>query len=109
MSQCREQPACALCARNGVALTRHHLIPKTTHRKKSVRKKFDREQRTGNILMICKPCHKQIHATLAEKELALEFNTREALLAQADIARFVDWISSKPPGTIVRTSKAKQS
>lgn len=98
-----------MCARTGIALTCHHLIPKSTHSRKSVRKKFDREQRVGAILMICKPCHKQIHVTLSEKELAMEFNTREALLAQADIARFVEWISSKPPGTVVRTNKTKQS
>ena len=100
--------ACELCQREGVRLTRHHLIPKSTHRTKRIRKKFDRDERTGAILMLCKPCHKQIHATVTEKQLADQFNTREALLAHPDIAKFLDWISDKPPGFIPRTDKVKR-
>lgn len=89
---------CALCGRRGVHTTRHHLIPRRTHRLKRIRRRFERDDRLGRILHICRPCHSHIHAVLGEKELAEIYNSREALLEQPDIAVFVDWIAGKPAG-----------
>ena len=98
---------CALCERVGVRTTRHHLIPRRTHRLKRIRKRFDREQRLGAILHVCRPCHSHIHAVLGEKELTERYNSRAALLAHPDIAQFVDWLADKPAGFRPRIRKPK--
>jgi hypothetical protein len=64
---------------------------------------FSREEMTSRILLVCRPCHKQIHAVFSEKDLEREFNTREKLLAHFEIQRFVDWIANKPAGFVPRT------
>jgi len=88
---------CELCARTGVKLTRHHLIPLTRHANKRARKQSTREQR-HEVAWLCRPCHSQVHALLTEKQIEREFNTVELLAAHPDIARFVAWIREKPPG-----------
>ncbi len=87
---------CELCGRENLELTRHHLIPRTRHRNRRVRRRFGREELTRRILMVCRPCHGQIHALLSEKELADHFHSREALLAHPGIRRFVEWIRTRP-------------
>lgn len=89
---------CELCGRVGVRTTRHHLIPRRTHRLKRIRKRFDREERLTAILHVCRPCHSHIHAVLGEKELAETYNSRAALCAHPEIATFIDWLADKPPG-----------
>lgn len=41
-------------------------------------------------------CHRTIHATIGNAELARRYADAEALRAQADIARFLAWIADKP-------------
>lgn len=89
---------CQLCRRRGVETTRHHLIPRRTHRLKRIRRRFDRDERLERILRVCRPCHSHIHAVLDEKALATRYNNRDALLAHPDIAAFVAWIADKPAG-----------
>ncbi|WP_165670749.1 hypothetical protein [Metapseudomonas otitidis] len=89
--------ACELC-RRATLLTRHHLIPRALHDKPYVRKRFDRSERITATLWVCRPCHNQIHRLFTEKELALTYNTREALMTHADLRTFVDWLATKPPG-----------
>ncbi|MCQ2029661.1 hypothetical protein [Stutzerimonas zhaodongensis] len=97
-----DQPeACELCRRQ-TPLTRHHLIPKSLHGKTYVRKRFGREERITATLWVCRPCHNQIHRLFSEKELALDFNSRDALLADERLRTFVDWLSTKPGGFVPR-------
>jgi hypothetical protein len=42
-------------------------------------------------------CHRTIHATLSNKELARSYATPEALRGHPEIARFIDWVSDKEP------------
>lgn len=65
---------------------------------KRIRKRFDREQRLGWILPVCRPCHSHIHAVLGEKELAETYNTEADLLDHPEIAAFAAWIADKPAG-----------
>ena len=88
---------CQLCERLMDALTKHHLIPRTRHRKKRNKRLFEREEVRTRILWICRPCHNHVHEVLSEKELEAAYNTREALLAHPDVHRFVEWIKVKPP------------
>ena len=42
-------------------------------------------------------CHRTIHATLTNAELARAYAHPAVLRAQPDIARFLGWIADKPP------------
>lgn len=87
---------CAICGREE-RLTRHHLIPRTRHHNKKNKRDFDRKS-VKETVGLCRPCHSQIHSVLTEKQLEREFRTVEQLRAHPDIARFADWIRSKPAG-----------
>jgi len=90
--------ACELCGRTMACLTQHHLIPRTRHRNKRVQKRFSRSEMLARILWVCRPCHSHIHTVLTEKELAMQFNNRTALLQHPDIRQFVEWIRKRPAG-----------
>lgn len=90
-----------MCRRQVGTLTRHHLIPQTRHKNRRNKRDFDRSEVKQRIALLCKPCHKHVHATLDNKQLEREFNTVEALAAHPEIARFVDWIAGRPDGTRV--------
>lgn len=88
--------ACALCEREGLKLTAHHLIPKAVHRKQRYRKLYDREEMRTRLLMVCRPCHNAIHRCIPdEKELALRYPTKEALLAHDCLAKQVQYLSKQ--------------
>ena len=103
----RAPERCELCGRPE-RLTRHHLIPRTLHRNRRVRRRWSREALTRAILWVCRPCHDQIHQLIPEKQLAEHYHTREALLAHAELRRFVEWIRSRPPGFRPRSRSWKQ-
>jgi uncharacterized protein YlaI len=88
---------CELCQRE-VSLTRHHLIPKALHNKPYVQKTFAKSERITATLWVCRACHNQIHRLFSEKELALVYNSREALMADERLQTFVAWLAAKPPG-----------
>jgi len=92
---------CELCARPA-SLTRHHLIPKALHDKAYGQKRSPRHERITATLWVCRACHNQIHRLFSEKELALTYNSREALLGDERLRTFVDWLASKPPGFMPR-------
>ena len=82
-------PTCPLCGRPippGVPQSRHHLVPKL------------RGGKGGETVLLHHICHREIHATLSETELARDFATIEALRGHPRIARFVDWVRKRPPG-----------
>ena len=90
---------CELCGRSELELTQHHLIPRTRHKNKRIKREFSREEILTRKLSVCRPCHKQVHTVLSEKELALHYNTRNKLLHHPQIKKFVSWIADKPGGT----------
>lgn len=89
---------CELCGRAMEALTRHHLIPRARHRSKRNRRTFERADVRTRILWVCRPCHSHIHRRFSEKELESQYHSREALLGDPEIQRFVQWIAAKEPG-----------
>ncbi len=85
-----QELACALCAREGMTLTEHHLIPKAVHRKGRFQRMYAREDMLSRKLLVCRPCHSAIHRCIPdEKELARDYATREALLGNACLAKQV--------------------
>ena len=98
--------ACELCKREVAKLTVHHLIPRTRHKNKRNKKVFSREEVRQRLAMLCRPCHNNLHAVFTEKELEREYNTVAALAAHPDIARFSEWIGSRPDGTAVPVNRS---
>jgi 5-methylcytosine-specific restriction endonuclease McrA len=77
---------CPLCGRPlvaGKSIDEHHLLPKSQG-----------GRATETVHRIC---HRKIHATLTEKELARSYRTWAALQAHEDIAAFIMWVQKKPP------------
>ena len=93
--------ACELCGRTVDRRTRHHLIPRSRHTNKRVKRSFSREELQRTV-PLCGACHRQVHRTLTEKELEREYNTVEALLSHPGISRFVRWVERKPHGVVAR-------
>ena len=88
MSEIQDWPVCALCQRPvppHVAQSRHHLVPKLKGGK------------GGLSVLLHHICHKEIHAALSEAEIARNYSTPEALRAHPKLARFIKWVSKRPP------------
>jgi len=83
---------CELCGRQVSLLTKHHLIPKTRHGNKRVKRDFERHEVKYLLAWFCRPCHNHVHAMFTEKTLEREFNTVKQLAANFEIAKFVKWI-----------------
>ena len=75
---------CWLCERPlGERVEWHHPVPKS---------------RGGRMTVAVHPiCHRTIHATLSNAQLARGFADAAALRAQPAIATFLRWIEGKPP------------
>lgn len=81
-----EPASCPLCGRPivpGQSADEHHLVPVSEGGRDKV--------------LVHRICHRKIHATFNEKELAREFHTWAALRAHPEIAAFVRWVANKPP------------
>ena len=101
-----QEPCCALCGRPVPNLTRHHLVPRTLHKRRRTRDNFTRAERL-TVILLCRACHKQIHTLFTESELARDYCTLEALAAHAEVARFVEWIARQPPTVDMRVRRRR--
>ena len=86
--QATDDPTCELCGRPippHVPQNVHHLIPKLKGGKH------------GPTVLLHVICHKEIHASLSEAELARSYNTIEALRAHPRLEKFIKWVRKRPP------------
>jgi len=87
---------CPLCEREipKQHIEAHHLVPKS---------------KGGDVTVeLHSVCHRQIHALLTETELANTYPTVQALLEHPDVAKFVQWIQTKPLDFKERARKSKR-
>lgn len=96
-----EPRRCELCHRRVPVTTVHHLFPKTLHRNKKIRACYDGGWLRAQTVDLCKPCHKQLHALISEKEMASHYHTIPRLLLHPEVARFVEWVRDRPGDTTV--------
>jgi hypothetical protein len=85
---------CQLCERENIETTDHHLIPVTRHSNKKTKKETDRDTRNIKV-PLCKPCHKQIHKLITEKEMERHYNTIEKLKEHSGVQKFIAWVRTK--------------
>ena len=77
---------CPICDRimiDGPSIDEHHLVPKTFKGKEKV--------------LMHRVCHRTIHATFTEREIANHYNTIDSILGDERIQRFVKWVAKKDP------------
>ena len=88
-----ETKVCQLCERDvprGM-ITLHHLKPR--------QKGGKAEHRTP----LCKPCHKQLHATFSNAALAQVYDSVESLRRAEPLQAFLKWIRKQKPDRNFRT------
>lgn len=90
---------CEFCNREVCLTTRHHLIPRTTHSKKKIRRKFTKQERQETIDVCC-DCHKTIHNFIGEMILATNFNTLMLLKEHHYLKKYKNWIEKQREGIV---------
>ena len=93
---------CALCVRE-LPLTFHHLIPRSTHKRKRIQKKFTIEERNKGI-WVCRSCHSALHKFCTNMELAETYNSTESLLSNPAVEKYIKW-AKKQKKSYIRTKK----
>jgi hypothetical protein len=96
---------CELCGRRGRRLQRHHLVPRTRHRNKRIRRERSLEDLQQGVAIFCPACHDMVHAVLDTRELAHEFASLEDLRGHRAIARFVKWVRRQPTDSHVKVRR----
>jgi hypothetical protein len=88
----RTAGVCELCGRLQ-PLTRHHLIPRAVHRRRRFQRRYEKQEMQSRSIMICRLCHDGIHDLFPdEKQLAEQFNVKEALLADERLRKHIAWV-----------------
>lgn len=77
-------------------LTEHHLVPKSQGRRQGVK------IHALPTARLCPACHKFLHWTFSNAELAGDYSSVEALLGHEDVRRFVAWVRGQPASKAVR-------
>ena len=94
---------CQLCGRflGKDHLTRHHLLPRSCSRKMKRRRKGRQELKRrdpGRTVALCGPCHRNVHVSIGNTDLARGYDSVEALRDHPGVRRFTEWVKDKPQG-----------
>jgi hypothetical protein len=94
---------CQLCGRllGEERLTRHHLLPRSRSRKMKRRRKGRQELKRrdpGRTVALCGPCHRNVHVSIGNTDLARGYDSVEALSEHPGVRRFTEWVKDKPHG-----------
>ena len=86
---------CELCERDVEKLTVHHLIPR------------QKKGHQGPKINICSACHRQIHTLFNNTRLAQELNSKEKLINEAQMHKFIKWVKKQDPNKKVKVNRKK--
>merc|ERR1712087_3661 len=88
---------CALC-RRVMALTWHHLVPKSTH-SEFLKREPTATKRMLNLhgTWICRQCHSAIHGMYSNTELMKSYFKIEMLRADAKVQKWVSYVARRKP------------
>ena len=94
---------CELCGRpvGEDRLTRHHLLPRSRSRKMKRRRKGRQDLKRrdpGRTVALCGPCHRNVHVSIDNADLARGYDSVEALRDHPGVRRFTEWVKDKPHG-----------
>ncbi|WP_347158551.1 HNH endonuclease [Pontibacter chitinilyticus] len=84
MGKKQKELVCELCGREVLSLSTHHLVPR------------EEGGRYGATAELCQPCHSTIHLHLSNRELAVFYNTLEALRQAEPLQKYLHWVRNKP-------------
>eukprot|EP00386_Alphamonas_edax_P008260 GDKI01027125.1.p1 GENE.GDKI01027125.1~~GDKI01027125.1.p1 ORF type:complete len:209 (-),score=54.99 GDKI01027125.1:358-984(-) len=102
-----ELDACAMCGRE-MRLTRHHLIPRTTHSR--LRKQFGLSNEQLCVSAdICRPCHDMVHRVEDEMTLARHWNTIDSLKSHPKLKGWIEYASRQKVRQKIRPTKGGNS
>lgn len=85
---------CPICERNTPDRfqEKHHLIPRGIAKRNKYAKIPDNDE----TVVVCRSCGDQLHKLFSEKELADNYRTIVAILANEEVQNWVKWIQKKP-------------
>ena len=91
-----EDHVCPLCLHgyDRREVTKHHLVPKSRGGRETV--------------LLCRACHRQLHATFTEKELERQYPTVESLAGAEDLQPYLNWVRRRKPTKRVAVKTAKR-
>lgn len=94
MTETQALTVCWLCTRPlGSKVQWHHTVPKA---------------KGGRDTVPVHPiCHRTIHAHFTNAQLSRIGGERRALLASVEVAKFVEWVASRPPDFYAPTRKVR--
>ena len=87
-----EHGHCLVCERK-VRLTKHHLYPRETHKRKA--KQGISEINLQETIAICRMCHSTIHRFFTNDILADEYFTLDRLLSNERFYRYARWAAAQ--------------
>jgi len=85
---------CSLCGRTR-ELTFHHLIPRKFHSNNWFTKRFSKDEMKHRGIDLCSDCHSFIHRQYSNKELGRIYNTKESLLENEKVQKFINWVKKQ--------------
>jgi 5-methylcytosine-specific restriction enzyme A len=88
---------CELCQRDVPErlITLHHLTPR------------EKGGKAHHRTPLCKPCHKQVHATFGNTDLARVYGSIDALRDASLLQPFLKWIRRQSPGRNFATARSR--
>lgn len=79
--------SCDLCERSHLALTAHHLVPRSVH-EEALKQAWHEKQRLNEVAWLCRGCHVFVHRTASPEVLGKDYWSIERLLRRTEIWQF---------------------
>lgn len=88
---------CELCERAVERLTVHHLVPRSTVRR--------RDRSTLPTAKLCGACHRQLHVLFSNRDLKAQYSGIDELRSAPEMQKFLRWIIRQDPNKHIRVRR----